>query len=1069
MKKISGKLYYMRKTMDYIGVALLLALLYLLWILYQGPLAVPFLKPYIIQALNSEDDEYTMNVGEVNLELVRSIQPVKIIAKEVSVRKNDDNFSVNMPQLSLSFSVRALLKGMIAPSSVTFEAPKALIFTTYGVEQDKANEANKKKLQFYIDWFEDFIERFNSEEKIYPESYINEISVNNAEVEFHEVDLGRKWSFKDVNFHFERNITNLELEAGGVLDMKDRLATLQIGAEYRPFNNKLGLSFNFSDFVVSDLLSTLSSNSLQVNIPIEGKFSAMVNFGEILSNKDNLIAGLDTAIEQISFNVKGGDGQVAFNDNEKFNYAIDSFVLDGTINGGLNSIEVRNADFETGGQKTRLSLDVSGYKKYFFERSLEDLKIVFSADIDKFKLDDLSKFWPRYLAEPAWEWCKDNLYGGYAENGRFTFDFSYDKEKNNLYLSKLNGKADIVDGNISYLEGMPPVHHVYGTANFSQSDIDIKVDKGVSEGVIIDGGEVRLYDLNQYHNYIDIKIEGNSSIGNALKFIDNPPLKYAQGMGVNPDKIFGDVKIVLGLNFELHQDLVPEDIKVDIKADLSDVKVPNIADNKSLTAKKMALEVNSKGFIVLGDAEFDGIPVNIVVNETFANRAYKSKGKISFRLNDAAKKKLGIKSSILNPPYIDGYADVTADLTIFNDDKVVIDIDANLSNAAIDYSFLGFKKARGQRGRITAKLEAAHNNLTGIPAFGLTKSDFSLNGRMSLDKKGALKTIDITNIKGPRTSAKAKIEFANTKKQKVKINVSGNSYDLIELFSHSGSKNTVRGGNSAADELAKVVDTDIFMAVNSLWTNPQTPIKNFAGSAILRNGVGVEEVHMVGNYGSDKSIRLKLDYVPRPGGEYLLSVDSNNAGSTLKVLRLYDNMTGGILKIEAKRNRYKEFVGHAQIRDFSIRNTPLLTKLLTVASFTGMIDLLTGEGLSFSHFDAPFEYRNKTLYIKDAKMFGNVIGFTGSGSYQRASEQINIKGIISPAYSLNSLIGKIPLVGSILAGKDGTVFAANYSIRGNISDPKISINPLSVFSPNSIKDLFSSAASEPVIADSGYE
>ena len=166
-------------------------------------------------------------------------------------------------------------------------------------------------------------------------------------------------------------------------------------------------------------------------------------------------------------------------------------------------------------------------------------------------------------------------------------------------------------------------------------------------------------------------------------------------------------------------------------------------------------------------------------------------------------------------------------------------------------------------------------------------------------------------------------------------------------------------------------------------------------------------------------------------------------------------MTGGILKIEAKRNRNKEFVGHAQIRDFSIHNTPLLAKLLTMASFSGILDLLRGEGLTFSHFDAPFEYKNKVLYIKDAKMFGNVIGFTGSGLYKKASKELDVKGVISPAYSLNSLIGKIPVVGSVLAGKDGTVFAVSYKITGNVHEPKISINPLSVFSPNSVKDLFS--------------
>lgn len=1060
MKKVSGKRYLVQKILDFTGVLVLLGMLYVLWILYKGPLSVPFLKPYIMEALNSDNQEYTVNIGDVNLELVSSIQPVKIIAHDVVFKEKKDRFFLRAPELSLSFSVRALLNGIVAPSSVRIENPQAEIFTSYGLEQGKTNEINKKKLEFYTDWFEGFLEKFNSDEKIYPESYINEISIYNAEVEFHEIDLGHKWQIKNLDLSFERNFTNLEIKTGGVVDLKDRLTGFEIGAAYHPANNKLATRFNFSDLVVSDLLYSLSQNMPKIEVPIDGEIKALINFADVLANKTDLVGSLDKAIENISFNIKGGDGYVSFNEQEEYNYKIDSFVLDGQISGDLNSVSVQNADFETGGQKTRLGLDVSGYKKYLFENSLDDLKIVFKTEIDTFRLDDLSKFWPRFLAEPAWQWCRDNLYGGTAQNGQFTFEFSFDQDKRSLFLSDLSGTADIIDSNISYLEGMPAVNNVYGQALFSKSGIDIKADKGVSENVIITGGNVRLYGLDTKHNFIDIRIEGNSTIADALKFIDHQPLNYAKEMGIDPDKISGNVDIALGLNFELKQDLDAKDIKVDIKADLSDVDFPDITDGKSLKAQKMALEVNQTGFIILGDVEFDDIPLNLVINETFSNRAYKGKAKISFRLDDHVKKKLDINSSILNAPYINGYADVVADLTVFSDDKVTIDIDADLSNAMIDYSFLGFQKDAKQWGRIKSKLEIVDKKLSSIPTFSLAKADFSLEGKMSFYRDGTLKLVNIDKIKGPKTSAKAKIEISEGQKRKLKVNVSGSSYDLTDLFEkREGRQKKSRNkttNTSDSDDWEEVIDADIFITVNSLWTNPKTPIKNFAGSATLKEGIGIEEVHLVGNYGSDRSIRLKLDYVPRPNDEHLLSIDSNNAGSTLRVLRLYENMSGGILKIEAKRSRDKSIVGHAQIRDFSIKNTPLMAKLLSVASFTGIVNLLTGEGLTFSHFDAPFEYKNKTLTINEARMFGNVIGFTGDGTYRRNSEQVNLKGIISPAYSLNSMIGKIPLVGSMLAGKDGTVFAVNYSISGSLDDPKISINPLSVFSPNSVKDLFSS-------------
>ena len=300
------------------------------------------------------------------------------------------------------------------------------------------------------------------------------------------------------------------------------------------------------------------------------------------------------------------------------------------------------------------------------------------------------------------------------------------------------------------------------------------------------------------------------------------------------------------------------------------------------------------------------------------------------------------------------------------------------------------------------------------------------------------------------------------KSPKIDINVSGMEYDLSEFFARRESdkkelfkKPLAEVEKDEQDALEQVTNTDINIAVNKLWTNPNVPISNFAGVAKLRNGIGVYEVHMIGNYGNSKQVKLKADYVPKPNNEFYLSIDSNNAGSTLKVLRIYENMSGGNLKIEAKRNADKEFVGHASIRDFNIHNTPVLAKLLTVSSLTGMVDMLTGEGIAFSHFDAPFEYKDKVLSVKDSKAFGNVLGITINGSYDVRSEALKGDGVIAPAYSINSFLGKIPVVGNLLAGKDGTVFAANYTVSGTINDPQVSINPLSLLSPSSLKDLFS--------------
>ena len=183
-------------------------------------------------------------------------------------------------------------------------------------------------------------------------------------------------------------------------------------------------------------------------------------------------------------------------------------------------------------------------------------------------------------------------------------------------------------------------------------------------------------------------------------------------------------------------------------------------------------------------------------------------------------------------------------------------------------------------------------------------------------------------------------------------------------------------------------------------------------------------------------------------------IDSNDAGSALKFLRIYDYFKGGTLSINAKRGADKVMVGHAKARNFNLTKTGVLVKLLTLASFTGIVDMLSGEGITFTHFDAPFEYKGSKLTLSKARAFGNVLGISGSGSYDEDAELIDFKGMIAPAYGLNALLGKIPLVGNLLSGRDGTVFAVNYQISGPLSDPQIDINPLSALSPNSLKEFW---------------
>ena len=1083
MKKLNNRTYRLRKVFDYIGVIFLVMLLIFIWQLYRGSITVPFLKPYIIKALNHDDTEYQVTLDSVNLELVRSIKPLRIIANNVVYRKADGTIIINAPKTSVSFSIKALMHGIVAPSSVDVYKPRVYIFTTYGVDNKKAESINEKKLEYYFDSFEEFLERFNSEDQSYPESYINDINISGAEVEFHEVDLGKKWILSDVNYRFERGFTKLETEVNALLKFNDTPSSLGLEGIYRPERNKLALRFYFSDVVPANLLELISSESktppYKVDLPLNGEIDALIKIDEVVKNREKLLESLDTAIENIKFSFEGGQGYVAFSENEQENYNIEALTFSGNIAGGLDKLSVKNAEINLDGQKATLGLEASGLKDFLLKSSPEKLNISLFAGTQKLVTNDLFRYWPQYIATKAWKWCKESLFDGAIENANFRFDFGYDKKQKKIVFKDLQGTAYASGVSLDYLTGMPRVTDIYGQVDFATDKLKMNFDKGVSADVILNSGYVELYDLNKNDNFATIKLNGVGAITDILKLIDHKPLQYTSEMGINPDDIKGSAETDLGLAFELKQNLRPDEVKVDVKAALSNVSINGLMEGKTIDAKKLDLKVDNQGLLIEGVANFEGIPVTLKWNENFNQKDYQSRYQLSFSFDENLKQKLGLKFKTLEPPFVTGAVPAQATITVYPQGKMIIDANGDLKGADIDYSFLGFKKKQGVEGVVSARLDFENNKLKDIPLVSLSKPDFNIKGKITLDRQGQVKTIDISDIKGPKTSARAKIDISYNPKEKIKINVSGNSYNLSDFFEKDEEerkaakerrrqqklKDIMAPEPEEGNEWEKVSDMDINIAVNSLWTNENVAIRNFAGSAKILNGIGIEEMHLIGNFASSRKkgrpANLKLDYVPRPHKEYLLSIESDDAGSTLKFLRLYDDMKGGSLSINAKRDADKNFVGHAKIRDFNIHNTPVFAKLLTVASFSGMVNLLTGDGIAFSHFDAPFQYKKSILKINDGKAFGNVVGITAKGTYSMRYQEFDVKGLIAPAYGLNTFIGSIPLVGTLLSGKDGTVFAANYSITGDIDTPQISINPLSALSPNSLKELMSSMFGAP--------
>ena len=134
---------------------------------------------------------------------------------------------------------------------------------------------------------------------------------------------------------------------------------------------------------------------------------------------------------------------------------------------------------------------------------------------------------------------------------------------------------------------------------------------------------------------------------------------------------------------------------------------------------------------------------------------------------------------------------------------------------------------------------------------------------------------------------------------------------------------------------------------------------------------------------------------------------------------------------------------------------PLLARLLNALSVSGLLDLLSGEGLVFSQLAGDLTWSEDRIDLDDIRTSGGALGLTVAGPIDLANNSLALEGTIVPVYGINRILGLVPVLGDLLSGGKGQgLFAATYHLTGSASQPDVSVNPLAVLAPGFLRNLF---------------
>ena len=142
------------------------------------------------------------------------------------------------------------------------------------------------------------------------------------------------------------------------------------------------------------------------------------------------------------------------------------------------------------------------------------------------------------------------------------------------------------------------------------------------------------------------------------------------------------------------------------------------------------------------------------------------------------------------------------------------------------------------------------------------------------------------------------------------------------------------------------------------------------------------------------------------------------------------------------------------IRDMKLVKAPTLAKILNLASI-GIVSALSGEGIVINKLKSEFSLENGVLNLKKYEAYGPDIGFSNQGKIFLKKKEIDLEGALVPMVTLNKIIGSIPVLGKILTNERKGIWSFIYTIKGNMDEPTVQVDPLKTITPGFIKKFFS--------------
>lgn len=1069
------------------------------WWLSSGPVRLTFLTPYIEQALSPADSTVAVEIDETELQWAGWAHAVNISVSNVRVLDLERRVIAELPQVSLGLSLRAMLRGRIAPTYFEIIRPSLFVvrnadggFAIGFARSDSKADSPGKPEGFVL---ERMIAELLSEADVSrPLGYLKRVGIVDGDLIVDDRRLNRIWHAPRADIEFERNAFGISANADIDLSLDGTSSRITANAAYKTETSVVDASLHFLDLDPAPILQAMSQpvagrlaalgahlqgsvalrmladgSVRSVRFDIASKLGAMN--GDVAIGEDGygISAGVDidsvgwpvlsalfpalgekaridapiggtvsvagtTAgnVMSLEFDLTAGSGMLDFPEFYEQPVAVNAMRLRGTASDDFREfrideakIAIEKGEITAHGTSTRVG---------------QDLSLRLDGGVSGFDMALLRRYWPAGIAKDARDWVLSNIHTGSVDDATMSLVARIpDGDPGRAVIGSLNGVIRASGAEVSYFAPLAPVQGVSANMTFTDKRFDIAFTGGHIRDLKVDEGSAVITGLDgpDQHIYIDLVFRG--SVNTALSVLDSKPLRFISDLGMKAGRITGETAARLVFDFPLLKNLKVNQIAVAAGATLRGVSLDDGPFGISLRNGALQLQLTGAGMTLSGEAALNGVPLNLTWEENFSGEAaFERRFTLRGAIDAAARRKLKIDEL----PVAGGTITGEAVRTTFRGGRSESVLRFDLTDATLDFPQIRWRKKPGVPGNVYAFVTTDAKGHTVIEDLQLTAADLKVSAR--IDTSGDLKSFKTLEFRD--------LEFAGNKMQG-RVRKADNGGLIVDL---TGERIDLAPFMKDVDEVDAPAATDrtplhISARFQQVLVAEGGRLQDVQ-AVLVSDGVNWRQVAIDAGVGG--GTRLDIELTPQGEGA-TLRISTRDAGRALKAANWTSRLKGGTLNVSGLQAKPGgPITGTFDLRQFKVTNVPALARVLQVLSLTGIFSALDEEGLDFVKLDGHFRYYGGAIEIKDARAFGSSIGITVEGTVYVAEETADLSGTIVPAYTINRVLGNIPILGRILTGGENEgVFAANYVVRGPLEDPQVSVNPLSALAPGFLRNL----------------